>query len=228
MKKQWNNFTGILFFSLLFLVVLGADILLVVGYHKYVSGFLERQPVAVHADAGVVFFGDYIQENSSLGPDSKLRALEAVDLYTAGRIKSIICVGGYDLRYWKGRPHLMKKFLISKGIPETRIYYDSLSFNTITNWQEARKIINNQHFNKVVAISAPMHIFRIYRMIGSDSIYYHAYRYKPEKFRDFWRIFKDTHREWLSHFLSFAMKDRVRNRIIHFYRTVRFRVETVL
>jgi vancomycin permeability regulator SanA len=200
----------------------------VVGYHNYVSGFLERQPPEVKADAGIVFFGDYMEENTRLGPDSKLRAMEAVDMFSAGQIRSIICVGGYDLRYWKGRPHLMKNFLISKGIPENCIFYDSLSFNTITNWQEARKIIEKHHLKKVVAISAPLHTFRIYRMIGSDSIYYRAYRYKPEKFRDFWRIFKDTHREWLSHFLSFALKDKVRNRIIHFYRTVRFRFETVL
>jgi len=133
-------------------------------------------------------------------------------------------VGGYDISYWKGRPHLMKRFLVEHGVPADRILHDSLSFNTITNWQQALLIMEKQKCDTVIAISAPLHIFRISRIIDAPSVYYCAYEYKPSGLTDYWQIFKDVHHEFLSHFLSFALKDSIRNQVIKIYRTIRFEV----
>lgn len=228
MIKQWTNFTGLILFSIIFLCVLLVDIAIVYSYYRITDNFLDKQPQEITADAGIIFFGDYEDDNRKLGSDSRQRARAACELYRNGVIKSIICVGGYDIHRWRGKTHLMKKYLLEQGIPGNHIYHDSLSFNTITNWQEACKIIEYKRFKKVIAISAPLHIYRISRMIESEQVYYHAYQYKLQSTKDYWQVFKDVHREWVSNLLSLAFKDRLRNRVVHFYRTIRFEVDRVL
>lgn len=228
MQKQWTNLKGFIFFSIIFIFVLSADILLVYGYYRFAQHFLLEQPEKISADAGVIFFGDYNDRGTQLGPDSENRAKAAIHLFNKGMIESIVCVGGYDIHRRQGKPHVMKKFLLKHGVPETCIFHDSLSFNTITNWQEACKIINKEQFKKVVAISAPLHLYRISTIIDSNSVVYHAYSIKFESFTDYWQIFKDVHREWISRILSIALKDKLRNRIVHFYRTIRFEVDRVI
>ena len=228
MKNYWSDIRAFLFFSLIFLVVMLADILVVYLYYRHVQEFISEQPREPRADAGIVFFGDYDETGTSLGPDSEKRAAKAASLYRQGLIRMIVCVGGYDWTYWRSREHPMEQFLERQGIPEKDILHDSLSFNTITNWQEACKIIEERHFDTVVAISAPLHVFRISRMAGSDGVLYSAYEYHPESFPEIWQVFMDVHREFASHFLSLALKDKLRNRIVKIYRTVRFNVDQII
>jgi vancomycin permeability regulator SanA len=228
MKRQWTNSKGILLFILIFILVITIDLLLVYLYFNHVRNFIQFHSKEIKAEAGVVFFGDYNDYKTDLGPDSKKRALSAVDLFMNGKIKKIICVGGYSGRYWRGKPHIMKQFLRKNGIPEQNIIYDSISFNTITNWYEAQKIIRQHKISEVVAISAPLHIFRIARMAGEDDLQFFTYNYAPEGFSDYVRIYKDVHHEWVSQFMSFALKDEVRNRIVYIYRTMRHEIEQLI
>lgn len=228
MIRQWTNLRGFLFFTIIFLLVVALDVIVVYNYYHYVEDFLEDQPGNFSADAGIVFFGDYTHRGARLGADSRQRAEAAIELYKQGAIRNIICVGGYETHQWRGKPHLMKQYLLLNGIPENRIHHDSLSFNTITNWQEACKIMELNNFSKVVAISAPLHTFRISRMIHEETVYFHAYHFEPHRMTDYWQIFKDVHREWVSHFLSAALNDRLRNRTVYFYRTLKFELNKVL
>ena len=228
MKNYWSNIRGFLVFSLIFILVFMADALLVYVYYSYVNKFVEEQPDNVKADAGIVFFGDYTSKGNSLGPDSKNRAKQAITLYNKGLINAIVCVGGYDISKWKGKTHLMKRFLVNQGIPAQRILHDSLSYNTNTNWEEACKIMKRNHFDTVIAISSPMHVFRISKLVRSDTVFYSAYSHHPDGIGDYWQIFKDVHHEFMSQFLSFALKDRVRNRIVRIYRTLWFELDKVL
>ncbi len=228
MLNQWSNIRGFFVFSLIFIFVLIADVLIVYTYYRYVCRFVEEQPIDIKADAGVVFFGDYVRNGAELGPDSRYRAGKAIDLYQKGAIASIVCVGGYDISRWKGRPHLMKQYLISHGVLKQDILHDSVSFNTITNWQEACKIMDQNDFDTIIAISSPLHILRISQLAPSGPVYYSAYEHHPENMRDYWQIFKDVHREFVSHFLNYALKDRVRNQLVRIYRTIWFELNRIL
>jgi vancomycin permeability regulator SanA len=227
MKKQWSDIRGFFVLSLIFMAVLLADVLIVYLYYKHVERFISEQPAGAKVDAGVVFFGDYDPSGTRLGPDSEHRATKAASLYQQGLISTIICVGGYDWQLWRGQPHPMEQFLIAMGIPPGDILHDSLSFNTITNWQEACKIIQQEHFDTVVAISAPLHVFRISKVVDSEDVIYAAYDYHPQSMGDVWQVFKDVHREFASLFLSVALKDNIRNRIVRIYRTVRYRLDRI-
>jgi uncharacterized SAM-binding protein YcdF (DUF218 family) len=222
MKNLWHNFKGILLLLAIFIIIFTIDVVAVMWYFNRVNNFLDEQPKNFRADAGVIFFGDYLEHDRyiELGPDSRNRADEAIRLYRIGRIKNIICVGGYEIRMWKGKPHLLCNYLIANGIPKENITYDSLSFNTITNWKEAKKILAAKNFKTAVAISSPLHIYRIATMIDSEQVFYAAYPYVPEGFKEFRFLYQNIHREWLSLFLNFALRDEVRNTLVYLYRSV--------
>ncbi len=228
MKQYWSDIKALFLLLSILLFVLAIDIGAVIWYDVHVNRFLEKQSYVEHADAGIIFFGDYEEDEMALGPDSKSRATVAIDLFKQNKIDDVVCVGGYDYRHWRGKPNLMKLFLIAHGIPANKIIYDSLSFNTITNWMEAGKIIEKENFDTVIAISAPLHIYRIAHMISRDHVFYKSYTYKLHGFRDYWVIYKDVHHEWISMFLSFALRDEVRNRLVYFVRTVMNVVNNVL
>jgi uncharacterized SAM-binding protein YcdF (DUF218 family) len=212
MKKRkhiWGLkiFLGALAFSLL-IDLSGAYI-----FYQTVLSFIEDQAEIINADAGIIFFGDYNEDNSQIGNDSKRRANLAIELYRNEKIKHIIAIGGNNYKTRKSDHHAMKAYLIANGIPEEVIYYDSLSYNTITNWQESQKIMAQNSFESVVAISAPMHIYRIANMIDDQSVSFMAYQYKLESFGDYYELYRAVHHEWKSYILSFLFKEKLRNKI---------------
>jgi uncharacterized SAM-binding protein YcdF (DUF218 family) len=225
MKQYWSDIKGFLLLMAILLFVLSMDILGVSLYHNHVKRFLANQPEIYHADAGLVFFGDYLDDGRELGPDSKLRAGKAAELYHDHIIRHVICVGGYDYRHWRGKPHLMSEYIKNKGVPAECILYDSVSFNTLTNWREASIIIAREQFDTIIAISTPLHLFRIAHMIDREGVYYTSYTYSFKGFEDYWQLYLDVHHEWISTFLSFALRDEVRNRLVYLVRTVISEVE---
>jgi len=227
MNRFRSEIKSFLLLTAIFVVVLLIDILVVSLFYNHVTKFLDNQPEKIQADAGVLFFGDYTKDGEDLGPSSKYRASQAVWLYKNKKINNVICVGGYSQRYWKGKPHLMSEYLFRLGVAKNDIYYDSISFNTISNWYEAQKIIDENNFKTVVAISAPLHIYRISCMIDSDSVYYSSYRYRLEKFIDYWYLYKNVHREFISHFLNFALRDHVRNKLVYTYQIIRMEIKKI-
>jgi uncharacterized SAM-binding protein YcdF (DUF218 family) len=228
MGKQWSNNKSIILIIGIFVFVLSVDIGLVYLYYRHVQNFIINQQDIKKADAGIVFFGDYLDDKMTLGPDSKKRALTAVKLYRQGKINKIICVGGYEYSYWKGKPHSMSRFMIEQGVPKSSIIYDSLSYNTITNWREALKIINREKYKKVIAISSPLHVYRISNMVNRDSLSCASYQYSFHGFEEYWQFFLDVHHEWMSHFLNFALKDDVRNRLVYTYGVVSNAIKKIL
>jgi vancomycin permeability regulator SanA len=204
-------FTGI------YLAILITDLGCTIIYYHHVEKFISQQPEIIFADAGIIFFGDYIHHGADLGKDSKRRADRAVELYFQKKIKKIICVGGYEYSYWKGKPHLMKKYLLEKGIPPIDIAHDSASFNTITNWEEARKIIAMNQYKNVVIVSAPVHIYRIASLLKRENVYLTAYKYNLDVPEDYYRLFNDVNHEFISQTMNVILNDYVRNRIVFFY-----------
>ncbi len=63
--------------------------------------------------------------------------------------------------------------------------YDSLTFITVTNWFEAKKNIHTNNFKNAIAISEPLHIFRISLMIKDNNVYYSSCQYRFVKFKDY-------------------------------------------
>lgn len=225
---KWTNKNGLLLFFAIVLVIISIDISGVSIYYSKIRRYIENQPKNFHADAGIIFFGDYKKDKNDyihLGSESKNRANQAIHLFNSGQIKNIICTGGYYYEVWQGQPNLMYEYLVKNGIPENRISYDSLSFNTITNWEEAEKIIRKKHFESIVVISAPLHIYRISDIIDFDSVYFSSYLYELNSFSDYFELFNDVHHEWRSNTLTFLFTKKLRHELVLKYKKTRFKIE---
>ena len=220
MKQYWSEIKAFILLCTIFIFVMLADIAIVYFYYQHVNSFISSQPKNLSADTGILFFGDYTKDVTDIGPHSKNRANTAINLFNTGKINNIICVGGYYYRTWQGQPHYMSNYLIAKGIPPNVISNDSLSFNTITNWYEGQKIMAKNNYKSAIAISDPLHIYRISLMIEDSNIFYASYQYNFTGFRDYWVFFKDVHHEFMSFTLSLLFHDKFRNRIVLIYRKV--------
>jgi vancomycin permeability regulator SanA len=217
MQEIRTEIKGFFLFAGIFIFVLMIDILAVYLYYDHVLSFVNNQTGNLKGDAGIIFFGDYDEKGNILGMDSKNRAGKAIKLYKSCQIRKIICVGGYNYKYYKGKPHLTKKYLIENKVPPNDIIYDSASFNTITNWWEALKIIDRYKFDTIIAISAPLHIYRISGMIDFPHVYFAAYTYNLQKLNDYWSLYKEVHHEFVSQILNRILKDELRNKIVLIY-----------
>lgn len=111
-------------------------------------------------DAAVVFYGSF---DASGNPDKEsMRRLSlAVDLYQKGLIKSLIFVGGWRPSKEFSGSQLLAQEAIALGVKPARIFIDTHSRDTIHNWNEAKKIINENKFKKILLISSPFHLFRL-------------------------------------------------------------------
>jgi len=217
MQRIQSEIKGFLFFTGIFLFVLILDVAAVYFYYHQVLSFVRGQQENMRGDAAVIFFGDYDEDGRILGQDSRNRANKAMTLYREKKIRKIICVGGYDYRYWKGKPHLMKNYLVENHILPNDIFYDSSSYNTITNLLEAQKIISRFNFDTVINISSPLHIYRISGMIDIPNTYYATYSYNLKNLQEYWALYKDIHHEFVSQILNRILKDEIRNKIVFFY-----------
>lgn len=228
MNFDFSNKKGIIILLGVFFSVILLDVGCIYLYYSHVMKFIESQPIETKADAGVIFFGDYIEEGTSLGPDSKSRARKIVELFKSNKINQVICVGGYYYPRWKGKPHLMSQYLIENGIPSNKVFYDSLSYNTITNCREALKLIESNNIKSVIAVSAPLHIFRISGELEFNNASFASYRYVFNNLEDYWGFFKAVHHEWVSNFLSLVLQDEARNRLIKIYAAIRYNLKEIL
>lgn len=222
MRNKKSQIFGLKIFAIAFLLAILIDLSGTYFFYQKVLSFIEDQPEIQNADAGIIFFGDYHPDKLDLGSDSKNRANIAIQLYKKGIIKDILAIGGFNYKNRETDIHLMREYLVQHEIPNRMIFHDTLSFNTITNWQEAQKIMSQNHFNTVIAISAPLHIYRIANMIDKQNVSYATYQYKLDNFNDYYDLYQAVHHEWKSYLLSFLFEENLRNKIsYHVRKTLR-------
>jgi len=219
MRIKKPQIWGLKIFTIAFAIAIFVDLSCTYIFYKSVVSYTENLNDIGNADAGIIFYGDSDRDNKSIGPDSRNRAEVAIDLYHKNKIQNIIAIGGYNYKNRKTEQHFMKTFLIEQQIPQSIIYHDSISYNTITNWKEAKKIMQMQNFEKVIAISSPLHIYRIEKMIKDENVGYATYRYNLKGFDDYYRLYRAIHHEWKSYLLSFLFKEKLRNKISYTVRT---------
>ena len=132
--KTWGKIVIILFALTIIDIAFG-----ILYYHK-VQIFISNQTINSKADAGVVFFGSYNLLTNEFDNDTKQRLTNAIHLYKSEKIDHIICVGSAMAKKELVGSREMRNYLIRNNINSEIIYYDSLSYDTISNWHEAQKI----------------------------------------------------------------------------------------
>lgn len=190
------------------------DLVGCVIYYNKVQNFLSKQPSLMDADLMVVFQRNIDWETRTLGTGTRRRLDHAIELYNQNNIDWILCVGGSRPQIQLYGAQLMKNYLVENNLAADKILYDSLSYDTETNWAEAIKVIEHYAFDKVVAVSSPLHVYRIAKIINRDNVFYSAYNYTFQSISDYWFVCYSIHYEWAAFIVSSIIPAKLYHRIL--------------
>jgi vancomycin permeability regulator SanA len=211
--KTWKKIAIILFALTIIDIAFG-----ILYYHK-VQIFISNQTINSKADAGVVFFGSYNLLKNEFDNDTKQRLTNAIHLYKSEKIDHIICVGGaMGKKEFIGSKE-MRNYLIRNNINSEIIYYDSLSYDTISNWHEAQKIINRNHFENIIIISSPLHIYRIAKIVNKNNTFFSTHAFNNKSISDYFSTYKNIHHEWIALILTALLPEKIYLKLLYWYRS---------
>ena len=215
MKQRLKRLVKVLLMVLAILLI--ADIAAMAIYYRIMMNFTDNNKDNYHVDAAIVFYGDS-KKGALLGEDTKKRADKTLEIFNDGKADYIICVGGFSNYTRKYRMHPVRRYLYLQGVDTNLVFNDSSSFNTITNWREALRIMKANNFTSAVCVSAPWHTFRIASMIDNENILFDAYDYSPSGIDEYLKLTENIHHEFVSLTLNALMDDERRNRFVRWYR----------
>ena len=163
-KKLWQS---IFFILIIFgIVVLAIDV--------YVSDsakgriYSSVQKVPKRGVALVLGTAKYIRKGK-INYFYKYRIDATVKLYKAGKVRAILVSGDNATRYYN-EPARMKRDLIKRGVPKSKIYLDFAGFRTLDSILRAQEIFG---LKKYIIVSQKFHLQRalfIAQKSGADAI----------------------------------------------------------
>lgn len=150
--KYINNFWK----NLLFLFLLAGIFLFGVLEYQAVFGYRGMKPTP--SDVIIVLGCKIIEDQPT--PLLQERLEEGIRLYQSGYGQAIIVSGGQGKTEIMSEAKAMKKYLLSKGIPEKDIYMEDRSHNTYQNMQFSKIIMEKQGFKTAVVTTNTFHLYR--------------------------------------------------------------------
>jgi uncharacterized SAM-binding protein YcdF (DUF218 family) len=208
----------------IFLFLCALDIIVSIIYYNYVTKFCESRSSFNSTDAGVVFFHGF-GEIDGLSDESVRRVSHSIELYKENKIHNIVCVGGKRINKKQTGSQIMKNFIIQNNIPDSVVFNDSLSFDSISNWEESGKIIREKRWNSVTLVSTPLHLFRIKVLSEFDStlninLSPSVDYYDLHSLRNFLLLWSDIHEEWGVFFIRTILGKKIYRDFIYLYRNI--------
>ncbi len=130
---------------------------------------LQEHTSAGSFDAAVVFFSGH-PDTDHLDDDDVRHLEHAAHLFRVGAARHIVCVGGS--RSWTERvgARMMRDFLLRAGLPAARVLHDSTSFDSRSNWREARRIIRAHQWTRIALVSTPLHLLRLLELAADETM----------------------------------------------------------
>lgn len=159
-RSIWLRFL----FSLILLLIIWA-IVLGVEIYNY-SLVSETTP----ADAAIVLGAATWNEQPS--PVFEERINHAIDLYQQKQVKVIIFTGGIDTGAQEAESIIASKYAVQHGVARGDMFCETISTNTYENLLGAKAIIQQQHIDRVLIVSDPLHMRRAMTMaqdLGLDA-----------------------------------------------------------
>jgi uncharacterized SAM-binding protein YcdF (DUF218 family) len=147
--------------------------------------YYETPPEDMHTlgtyPAGIVlggFVSYNIHEDKAYFNTSSDRFIETALLYKTGHIRKIIVAAGngYMVKHHFREADFVKLRLMELGIPDSAIYTDPDSKNTLQNAQDSKKIIDSTHTSgPFLLISSALHLPRAERAFKKLGIPVHPF-----------------------------------------------------
>ncbi len=116
-------------------------------------------PVSAPAGAAIVILGYGLRPNGSMAPELVKRLEAGLDQAQASPQAPIFVTGGVPK---KGitEAAAMRKWLIAKGIADSRITTEDKSTSTVSNAQNTTELLRARGISQIVLITSPNHIRR--------------------------------------------------------------------
>lgn len=179
------------------------DVLFTIGTIRLMEG---EKPVWLKKEsaAGLIFFRDFNSDHTDIGPDSKRRLNQILELYRTGTIQEIGCIGGARIGQQLYGSVFMKNHLVKAGVPLIAVWADQDSYDSRTNWQVARKLIQQRAWRHVFVVASPLHSRRLQSIISRDGIPGVEFSYAPYSYRQshpsltVWEAWREVHLETLA------------------------------
>jgi uncharacterized SAM-binding protein YcdF (DUF218 family) len=102
-------------------------------------------------------------QGSEPSPVFKERLNHALYLYTQGIAGKILLTGGYGSNASESESYIAKLYLLSAGVPDSVIYIEQVSQNTLENMVNAQKVMQKQRLHSALIVSDPLHMKRAMR-----------------------------------------------------------------
>ena len=205
-------------------VLLLADLLASALFIRSAYSTLDQHASPGPFDLAVVFFAGHPDKTHLAGADLP-RLQYAAELFHAGTIAHIVCVGG--ARSWSrsGGARMMRDVLLRSGIPATRVLYDSTSFDSFSNWHNAHQIIRAHRWRTVAFITDPLHLIRLLDIAAAAAELDIAAAPPPHYARPDARtclvLWQKTHHEWLAWTAAALLPAAIHQKILRYLRNKR-------
>ena len=174
---------------------------------------------------GIIFFRGSDPTGRTLRRDTLRRANKAMDLYRAGHIEMMACIGGARAGHHVSGSQLVKDYLVSKGVPVNKILVDRESYDSKTNWLAVKKLALEHGWSHITLIASPMHNQRLRKIVGAAPldgvvrVFYSSYSYNNCDPPLFWKeLWVDTHYECLAYAAGFILPDVLYSKVISIIR----------
>lgn len=160
-RSIWLRFL----FSLILLLIIWAIML---GVEIYNYSFVSDP---LPADAAIVLGA--ATWNSLPSPVFEERINHAIDLYHQKQVKFIIFTGGIDVGAQQAESIIASEYAIHHGVAASDVFCETVSRDTYENLLGAKAIIQQQHIDRVMIVSDPLHMRRAMTM--AQDLDLHAY-----------------------------------------------------
>jgi uncharacterized SAM-binding protein YcdF (DUF218 family) len=189
--------------ALFFVVLLVGGVDAICGYLWFRWVELDAPPVRnAAAEAAIVPFSGF-GTKSGVDSETHRRLSATLSLYWDKRIRYVVCVGGARPSMGLSGSGRMKEVLLSAGIPEAAIILDLQSNDTISNMEQALRILKEQNLDSAVVVSSALQLYRIRRILAgsgfSGRIDLAPYDYSSCNPRVTWpELWLQIHHEWIA------------------------------
>lgn len=107
----------------------------------------------------ILVLGNPANADGSIAPVARSRVLEGIRQYRAGVAPHLLMSGGAVLNKVV-EAQVMRRFAISQGVPDSAVFAEGESRNTIQNAFYSYKIMQAHGWNSALVVSSPSHLRR--------------------------------------------------------------------
>ncbi|MEE9346207.1 MAG: YdcF family protein [Methylococcales bacterium] len=202
------------------------DIVFTVAFLAW-SQYAMVLPNNIEADGAVLLFAG--MSNQERIDESQRRINQVYDLYQRGTVKEILSAGGYGSGIRTNGAELYQRKLLAMGVPENSLSIEGLSYDTLTNINNALSIIEDKRWKRIIFVSSPTHLMRVKHYLKNRKmdieVYYSSYDYlqsQPEP--GLLTLWQRVHSEWAIYLMYNVMGQKQFSSLV---RSIRLEPETI-